>query len=111
MLYLFDKRRELLVQEYIPEFRAMNHEDIIEFQRHEGDENVTNKRKRNLTNERTGIRKLMKQLVDAIQPSRSGISHNSTVKIDEEGAITYKVVLDYIASKMNVAYAENDSTE
>ena len=66
MLWLFDKRREFLVQEYIPEFGAMNHEDLLDFQRSEEDENVTNRRKINPINERKGIRKLMRQLVDAI---------------------------------------------
>ena len=34
----------------------------------------------------------MKYIVDAIQPSQSGVSHNSPVKIDGEGDITYEVV-------------------
>ena len=92
VLWIFDKRREFLVQEYIPEFEAMNHEDLLDFQRHEEDENVTNRRNRNQINERTGIKNLIRQLVDAIQPSRSGISHNSPIKIYGEGAITYEVV-------------------
>ena len=46
MLWLFDKRREFLVQEYIPEFGAMNHEDLLDFERREEDENVTNRRKK-----------------------------------------------------------------
>ena len=54
---------------------------------------------------------MMRQLVDAIQPLKSGISHNSPIKIDEEGAITYEVVRDYMASKMNVACVEKDSAE
>ena len=53
----------------------------------------------------------MGKLVDAIQNPRSGISHNSPIKIDGEGAITYKIVRDYIASKMNVAYMEKGSAE
>ena len=53
----------------------------------------------------------MRQIVDAIQTSRSGISHNSPTKIDGEGAITYEVFGDYMASKMNVAYVEMDSAE
>ena len=53
----------------------------------------------------------MRQLVDAIQPSQSGISHNSLIKMDGEGAITYELVRDYMAPKMNVAYVEKDSSE
>ena len=70
----------------------MNNEELLDFQRHEDDENVTKRRKRNPINERTGIQKLMRQLVDAIQISRSGISHNKPIKIDGEGDITYEVV-------------------
>ena len=53
VLYLFDTRREFIVQEYIPEFEAMNHEDLLDFQRRKENENVTNRRKRNHINERT----------------------------------------------------------
>ena len=70
----------------------MDHEDFLDFQGHEEDENVTNRRKRNKINEITGIQNLMRYLVDAIQPSRSGISHNIPIKIGREGAITYEVV-------------------
>ena len=66
VLWLFDTRRVFIVQEYIPEFEAMNHKDLLDFQRHEGDKNVTNRRKRNPINERTVIQKMTRQLVDAI---------------------------------------------
>ena len=68
MLWIFNKRREFLIQEYIPEFEAMNREDLLDFQRYEDNENVTNRRKRNHINDRTGIQKLTSQLVDEIQP-------------------------------------------
>ena len=54
---------------------------------------------------------MMGQLVDKIQPPRIGISHNSPIKIDGEGSITYEVVRDYMASKINAAYVEKDSAE
>ena len=66
VLWLFDTRREFLIQEYISEFEDMNHEDLLEFQRREEDKNATNRRKRNTINERKGIRKLMSQMVDKI---------------------------------------------
>ena len=72
---------------------------------------MTNRRKINLINEITGIQNLTRQLVDEIHTQRSGISHNSPIKIDGEGAMTYKVVRDHMASKMNVAYVEKDSAE
>ena len=52
----------------------------------------------------------MRQLVDAIQTSQSGIIHNSQIKIYGEGDITYKVVWYYMALKINVSYMEKDST-
>ena len=67
IMWLFDARREFFIQEYIPEFGAMNHEDFLGFQRLEEDENVTNRRTISLINERTVIRNIMRQLVDAIQ--------------------------------------------
>ena len=60
----------------------MTHEDLLDFQQKEEDENVTNRRKVNLINDRTGIQNLMRQQVDAIQPYQSKISNNSTIKID-----------------------------
>ena len=88
---------------------STNHEDILEFQQHKEDENVTNRRKINTINEKTVIQKLMRHLVDKIKPLQSGISHNSMIKIDGEGAINYEVFRDYMESKMNVDYVEKDS--
>ena len=81
MIWMFDKRREFLVQEYIPEFEAMNHEDLLGFQQHKEDEHVTNIRKINQINQRTGIQRPMINLFYAIQPSRSGMSHKIPIKI------------------------------
>ena len=111
MMWLFDTRREFLAQEYVSEIESMNHEYLLEFQRREKDENVTNRRKINPINKITGIWNLTKQLVDAIQSLRIGISYNSPIEIDEEGAITYEVVQNCIASKLNVAYVEKDSAD
>ena len=72
---------------------------------------MTNRGNINHINERTGSRNMIRQLVNVIQTSRSGISHNSSVKIYGEGAITYKVVQNYMAPKLNVAYMENDDVE
>ena len=87
----------------------MNHEDLLDFQLREEDENVTNRRKINLINDITGIQKLMRQIVDSIQPSRSRISHNSPIKIYIEGGITYELVRYYISSRMNIAYVKKYS--
>ena len=77
------------------------------------DENVTNRGniKINPTNEITGIWKLTKQLIYEIQPLLSGISHNILIKIYGEEAITYELFWNYMASKINDAYVENDSVE
>ena len=53
---------------------------------------MTNRIKINQINERIGIIKLMRQIVDAIHPSRSGVSHNSPTKFYGEGGIAYEVV-------------------
>ena len=45
MLWLFDIRREFLFQEYITEFEAMNHEDLLDFRHCEEDESVTKRKK------------------------------------------------------------------
>ena len=111
LLWIFDTRKEFIIQEYIPEFKSMNHEDLLEFPLHKEDENVTNRRKRNPINERTGIKNMMMQLVDEIHHLWSGIIHNSPTKIYGEGAINYEVVRDYMESKINVAYVEKNSTE
>ena len=60
---------------------------------------MTNRRKRNPINEKKFVQNLMRQIVDAIQPLQSGITHNSPIRIDREGCIVYEVVQDYIASK------------
>ena len=109
IMWLFDTSREFLNQEYIHEFEAMNHEDLLGLQLREKDENMTNRRKRNPINDITGIQNLKRQLVGVIHTSQNRIIHNSPVEIDGEGDITYEVVRDYMASKMNVAYVEKAS--
>ena len=69
VLCLFDTRRGFLVQEYIPEFEAINHEDLLGFQRREEGENFTNRRKINQINKRIEIQNMLRQKVYAIQPS------------------------------------------
>ena len=91
MMWIFDTRREFIVQEYIPEFKAMNNEYLLDLQQCEEDENVTYRRKINPVNEKIGIKNIMRQIFDEIQPLQSGISHNSPIKIDEEGDIAYEV--------------------
>ena len=63
MLCLFDTRREFLVQEYIPKFEAMNHEDLLDFQRREEDENMTSRGKRHKNNERTVIQNMIEAAI------------------------------------------------
>ena len=46
MMWVFDTRREFLVQDYIPEFEAMNHEDLLDFQQCEEDENDQQKKEK-----------------------------------------------------------------
>ena len=70
----------------------MNNEDLPDFQQRKEDGNMTNRRMRNPINEITGIKSLIRHIVDAIQPSRSGISHKIPIKIYGEVAITYKLV-------------------
>ena len=70
----------------------MNHEDLLNFKQHKEYENMTNIRKINMINERTGIQKMMSQIFDSIQPSQNGISHKLPIRIDGEGAIIYEAV-------------------
>ena len=55
MLWIFDTRRGFIVHEYLFGFKAMHHEDSLEFKRHEEDKNVINIRKSKPINYRTGI--------------------------------------------------------
>ena len=89
IMWLFDTSREFLNQEYIHEFEAMNHEDLLGLQLHEKDENMTNKRKINIINDITGIQNMMRKLVDDINTFRSGISQNILIKIYGKEDITY----------------------
>ena len=75
----------------IPEFKDMNNEYLLDFQQREEDENVTYRRKINPVNEKIIIKNMMRQIVDEIQPLQNGISNNSPIKIDGEGAIAYEV--------------------
>ena len=91
MMWIFDTRREFIVQEYIPEFKATKNENLLDFQQLEEDENMTYRRKINPINENIFNKNIMIKIVDEIQPLKIGISHNSPIKIDGEGAIAYEV--------------------
>ena len=64
MLWLFDTRREFIVQDYIPEFKDMNNEYLLDSQQCEEDENVTYRRKINPVNKKIGIKNMTRQIVE-----------------------------------------------
>ena len=60
-------------------------------------------------NKRPGLRGYIRRSIKAIQPARDGFPHNSPIKIDGDGALTYTVVRDYMASKYNTVEVDKDS--
>ena len=64
ILWIFDTRREFIIQEYIPEFKAMNNEYLLDSQQLEEDENVTYRRKINPVNKKIGIKNMTRQIVE-----------------------------------------------
>ena len=46
-----------------------------------------------------------------MQPARQGQSHNSPIKLNVNGAITYKVVREFMHTKTNIIKVECDAAE
>lgn len=60
-------------------------------------------------NKRPQLRAYVRRTIKAIQPARDGLPHNSPIKIDGDGALTYTVIRDYMASKYNTVEVDKDS--
>ena len=58
---------------------------------------------------RSELRGYIRSIIKNIQPAREGAPHNSPFKIDGEGALTYKVIRDYMTTKYNVVEVDKDA--
>ena len=63
-MWIFDTRRGFIIQDYIPEFKAMNNEYLLDSQQLEEDKNLTYRRKINPVNKKIGIKNMMRQIVE-----------------------------------------------
>jgi len=96
ILYLYDKKDivgDYLMDQYRTRMDMYNNNDITTYQ---------SRRNKRQKNQRPELRAYIKRCIEAIRPAREGSPHNSPIKIDGEGALTYTVVRDYMVSKFNV---------
>ncbi len=84
--YLLDNKPQYIADSHCKELEAKHRAD-----------------KSNASRGRQGsnVRSYMLAALKNIQPARNGKAHNSPIKIDGEGAITYEVVRDFMRTKTN----------
>lgn len=133
-LYLFDNAPNFLEEAIIPQMKEFKKEDDETFkikmekynkkiqlnkERREKlvqqGERVNNKKikdPRKPEDTRVAIRKYIRKLIDEIKPvEKDGDKHNSPIKIDGDGMITYGIIRDYMCTKKNVVCAEKSTAE
>ncbi len=61
-------------------------------------------------NKRPQLCAYIHQSIKCIEPAHYGAQHDSSVKIEGEGALEDKIIRDYIESKYNIVEVDHDST-
>jgi hypothetical protein len=61
--------------------------------------------------ERRFLRQYCHTVLNKVKPARNGEPHGSPIKIEGEGALSYEIVRDYMATKRNVNLVDRDSAE
>ena len=70
------------------------------------------KKQSNTKSQRVKLRKYICEAVAAIRPKRVGQPHNCFLKIeDEENALSYKTILEYMDTKFNLVEVDRSSAE
>lgn len=133
-LYLFDTAPQFLEQRIIPQMKVCKNQDNETFKGKmekydkkiqlnkekreklvQKGERVNNKKikdPKKPEDTRVAIRKYIRNLVNEIKPvEKDGDQHNSPIKIDGDGMITYGIIRDYMCTKKNVVLAEKSAAE
>lgn len=92
VIFIFDNYQQYLTQ---PHLAAMKEAD-------EKDKETNN-------TDRTALRNAIIHAVDAIKPQHNGSDHNCFLKIDGDGDLPYKVVLEYMQTKFNYVEVDRSS--
>ena len=97
VLHIFDRHKEHLVLEHLIKMQEADAED---------------KKQSNTKSQRVKLRKYICEAVAAIRPKRVGQPHNCFLKIeDEENALSYKTILEYMDTKFNLVEVDRSSAE
>ena len=97
VLHIFDRHKEHLVEEHLIKMQEADAED---------------KKQSNTKSQRVKLRKYICEAVAAIRPKRVGQPHNCFLKIeDEENALSYKTILEYMDTKFNLVEVDRSSAE
>ena len=107
--FLLDNKPECLADGY---FKELQRHDKLDDRRHTVDRvnaHAAGKRCKEAT--QTVVWKYLIECIRKVQPARQGQSHNSPIKLNVNGAITYKVVREFMHTKTNVINVECDAAE
>lgn len=133
-LYLFDNAPEFLEERIIPQMKELKKKDdeifkkkmekyeskiksneILREKKKQQGERVNNKKIKDPKipeDTHFNLRKYIRELVKDIKPvEKDGDKHNSPIKIDGDGMITYSIIKDYMTTKKNIVIAERGCAE
>ena len=92
-----------------PEYLADEHR--TELQNHDQADKANAASRRGKKDNRTNVRNYLKGCLERVQPMRDGQHHNSPIKIDGDGAITYEVVRRFMETKTNIVVVDRSAAE
>lgn len=133
-LYLFSTAPQFLEEKFIPQMKEHKKKDDEAFEkkmrayRKKIEKNNSLRQERAQQGQRVNnkkikdpkqpedthynLRKFIKQLVSEIKGvEKDGDQHNSPIKIDGDGMITYSLIRDYMCTKKNMVVTEKSSAE
>jgi len=99
IIHLFDEHDTVLTDEARMQMAMYDHNDASNLQRQRTKGN----------NKLPELRAYIRRRIKSIRPARDGSPHNSPIKIDGDGALTYTVIRDYMVSKYNVVEVDRDT--
>ena len=99
LLHLYDHEKSYLAEPHLSQMKLYDDNDSRNFE-----QNPTRG-----GNKRPELRSYIKRSIDRIEPARDGAPHNSPIKIDGEGALTYTIIRDYMEKKYNIVEVDRDA--
>lgn len=99
MIWLYENHPSYLVDDVLAKMKENDEKDAEEI---ELAKQTLKKRSGGAVTERRFLRQYCHTVLNKVKPARNGEPHGSPIKIEGEGALSYEIVRDYMATKRNV---------